>query len=122
MATKGPITTHILDTSQGRPAKGVPVTLLISAPAGAGGAKFTEIGRGVTDADGRIMTLLSPTHTLVPGEYQISFALKEYFEAQGVTEYFYPHATIDFIVKNVNQHYHVPLLLNPFGFSTYRGS
>jgi 5-hydroxyisourate hydrolase len=121
---KGPITTHILDTSRGLPASGVPVALAFLGPSSISksSAESVQIGQGVTDADGRVATLLSPTHELQPGFYRITFNTGQYFESTGEKEYFYPQATIDFVVKNTKQHYHVPLLLNPFGFSTYRGS
>jgi 5-hydroxyisourate hydrolase len=106
------ITTHVLDTSRGRPAAGVPVRL-----EHAGGV----LGSGATDADGRLRDLLPPDAPLAAGVYRLVFDTGVYFRAQG-TEGFYPHVAIDFEVRDGAQHYHVPLLLNPFGFSTYRGS
>ncbi len=102
------ISTHILDTSLGRPAKGVAVTLLDSS--------LREIARGVTDGDGRIKPLLADIASA--GRYRIVFDTGAYLGANA----FFPQVQIDFVVSAVTEHYHVPLLLNPFGYSTYRGS
>jgi 5-hydroxyisourate hydrolase len=106
------ITTHVLDTSCGRPAAGVPVRL---EHAGA------TLGSGATDADGRLRDLLPADAPLAPGVYRLVFDTGTYFRGEG-TDAFYPHVVIDFEVLDGAQHYHVPLLLNPFGYSTYRGS
>lgn len=108
------ISTHILDTTRGRPASGVRVTL-----EGADGAGWKAIGEGTTDADGRVKGLM--VESPEPGTYRITFFVAPYFEAQGVAA-FYPEVSITFLVAAGGQHFHVPLLLNPFGFSTYRGS
>jgi 5-hydroxyisourate hydrolase len=111
------ITTHVLDTSRGRPASGVPVTLEIqSAEHG-----WWLIGKGETDADGRFKELLSQEHVLAQGLYRLTFDTATYFASQNV-ESFYPEVCIIFSVRDAAQHYHVPLLLNPYGYSTYRGS
>jgi 5-hydroxyisourate hydrolase len=110
------ITTHILDTSRGRPAQGVLVVLDLRTPEG-----YREVGNGVTDGDGRVRTLTSSNTPLVSGTYRLTFHIGAYFHEQGV-EAFYPEAVVLFHVKDDKQHYHVPLLLNPFGYSTYRGS
>jgi len=107
------ITTHVLDTSVGKPAAGINVVLELKRD------QWETIGNGTTNNDGRIADLTGDR--LSAGHYRISFALAEYFQAQKV-EAFYPAAHIEFIVKDPDQHYHVPLLLNPFGYSTYRGS
>ena len=107
------ITTHVLDTSIGKPASGIEVVLELKQD------EWTQIGAGSTNDDGRIADLTSDP--IVAGHYRISFALTSYFEAQSV-DAFYPAAHIEFIIKDPDQHYHVPLLLNPFGYSTYRGS
>jgi 5-hydroxyisourate hydrolase len=109
------VSTHILDTTRGRPAQGVAVSLELVGPDG--GAR--RVGQGVTDADGRVKPLLETI--LEAGTYRIRFEVGAYFEAAKV-EAFYPSVAIDFVVKNPSEHFHVPLLLNPFGFSTYRGS
>ncbi|MEO1366953.1 MAG: hydroxyisourate hydrolase [Acidobacteriota bacterium] len=108
---KSPITTHILDTARGAPAAGVDVTLF-----GAAG----ELGRGTTDADGRVGDLLAPG-TLEAGVYRLHFAVAAYLESRGESG-FYPGVDVHFRVDDPGQHYHVPLLLSPFGYSTYRGS
>jgi 5-hydroxyisourate hydrolase len=106
------ITTHVLDTSRGRPAAGVPVRLEQAD---------AVLGSGVTDADGRLRTLLPADRPLAPGVYRLVFDTGAYFGEQEM-EAFYPHVAIDFQVLDGAQHYHVPLLLSPFGYSTYRGS
>src|SRR5258708_25799370 len=107
------ITTHVLDISLGRPAVGVPATLEVEA---AGGWKL--VGKGITNADGRISDLVSKETTLVAGVYRLIFDTAKYFAAQNV-EGFYPQVTIVFRLQNPPQHYHVPLLLTPFGYSPY---
>ena len=108
------ITTHILDTSVGRPAAGVPVRLEFEAADG-----WAEIGAGATDGDGRLRDLSAAA--VVSGNYRLTFAVGEYFSQGGVT-CFFPEVTITFAVDDASQHYHVPLLVSPFGYSTYRGS
>lgn len=110
------ITTHILDTSRGRPAEGVLVVLERRS-----GDEHQEICRGRTDADGRLRTLLPQGAPVAPGVYRLTFHTAEYFAGLG-GEGFYPEVTIAFEIKDAAQHYHVPLLLNPYGYSTYRGS
>lgn len=109
------ITTHILDTTKGKPAAGVTITLLQQA-----GDNWQEIARGVTNDDGRIANLLPKETQLEMGVYKMKFFTKEYF-AQDGTANFYPIVEIIFDVATTD-HYHVPLLLNPFGYATYRGS
>jgi 5-hydroxyisourate hydrolase len=109
------ITTHVLDTSRGRPAEGVPVVL--EARAGAEG--WQERGRGTTDADGRLRDLTK--EPLAAGVYRLTFDTAAYFRARGVPT-FYPTVAVVFEVTSPAQHHHVPLLLSPFGYSTYRGS
>jgi len=110
------ITTHVLDTSRGRPAAGVPVVLEVRE-----GDGWREVGRASTDTDGRARQLLPPDQTLVAGTWRLTFDLAAWFAAQGI-EAFYPEASIVFLVRDPGQHHHVPLLLSPFGYSTYRGS
>ncbi|GAA4029070.1 hydroxyisourate hydrolase [Hymenobacter glaciei] len=109
------ITTHILDTTKGKPAANVSIALLEQA-----GDNWQEIARGKTNADGRIPDLLPKEKTVAPGVYKMKFYTQEYF-AQDATANFYPFVEIVFNVTG-SEHYHVPLLLNPFGYSTYRGS
>tara|TARA_B100001093_G_C26314773_1_gene795100 strand:- start:249 stop:593 length:345 start_codon:yes stop_codon:yes gene_type:complete len=110
------ITTHILDTSLGRPASGVTVMLERQTAKG----EWTQLGAGETDADGRNKSLMTD-QSLTEGLYRISFETGPYFDSQSV-DGFYPSVSIVFKVVDPNEHYHVPLLLNPYGFSTYRGS
>ena len=110
------ITTHILDVSTGFPARGVPVTLERQIS-----DDWELIGKGVTDDDGRLRDLLAAETALQTGNYRLTFETGAYFKEQQ-TEGFYPQVTVAFIVRNTAQHYHVPLLLSPFGYSTYRGS
>lgn len=110
------ITTHVLDVASGRPAQGVPIVLELQR-AGA----WSEVGRGETDADGRLRTLLPAGAPLERGRYRITFDTGAYFQASGV-EGFYPEAAVVFEVRADREHYHVPLLLSPYGYSTYRGS
>ncbi len=110
------ISTHILDTSRGRPAAGVAVTLLQVK-----GETVTPVASGETDADGRIKALIAPGVAFEAGTYRITFEVAAYF-ARLQVDAFYPRVAIDFMVKNPAEHFHVPLLLQPFGFGTYRGS
>jgi 5-hydroxyisourate hydrolase len=111
-----PITTHVLDVSIGRPARGVPVTLELQA-----GEQWKPLGKGATNEDGRLKDLLPDGHALAAGVYRINFEVKGYFAAQQLAA-FYPSVSITFEVRASGEHYHVPLLLSPFGYSTYRGS
>ncbi|MCQ1999887.1 hydroxyisourate hydrolase [Arthrobacter zhaoxinii] len=108
------VTTHILDTGAGRPAAGVAVSLWSLR-----GGGETRVGEGTTDGDGRVGSL-GPAE-LEPGTYRIDFATGDYFAAAG-TETFFPSVSLTFRLTDPGQHYHVPLLLSPFAFSTYRGS
>ncbi|GAA4371757.1 hydroxyisourate hydrolase [Paeniglutamicibacter cryotolerans] len=108
------ITTHVLDTGTGRPASGVKATLEAKTASG-----WQEIGSGFTDGDGRIRNL-GPVQVEV-GTYRVGFDTGAYFGKQG-TETFFPTVTIDFQVSSTTDHYHVPLLISPFAYSTYRGS
>jgi len=110
------ITTHILDTSKGSPASGVPVKLDFLED-----GDWRRVGKGTTDDDGRVKDLLNEDFEFVAGQYRIEFVVSDYFSKQEV-ESFYPYVKIVFSVRESDAHYHVPLLLNPFGYSTYRGS
>jgi 5-hydroxyisourate hydrolase len=111
------ITTHILDTSLGEPARNVPVHLETQDADG----NWHTLGTGATDRDGRLRDLLPDDLLLQPGLYRLTFDTAVYFEAQSLRS-FYPHVVVVFTVHDGAQHYHVPLLLSPFGYSTYRGS
>lgn len=108
------ITTHVLDTGTGRPAVGVAARLDRQAPDG-----WQEVAKGTTDDDGRI-TSLGPD-ALEAGTYRIDFETGSYFAATG-TETFFPSVSLIFELTDPAQHYHVPLLISPFAYSTYRGS
>jgi len=110
------ITTHILDVSKGCPARGVPVTLEQQTKTG-----WEIVGKGATDEDGRLRDLLDSKAILQTGNYRLAFDTETYFAKQQI-EGFYPQVTVAFTVRDAAQHYHVPLLLSPFGYSTYRGS
>ncbi|HZT59281.1 MAG TPA: hydroxyisourate hydrolase [Pyrinomonadaceae bacterium] len=111
------ITTHVLDTSAGRPASGVPVTLETRGE----GGDWRLLGRGATDADGRLRDLLPDDFDLKAGAYRLTFDAGDYFARAGV-EGFYAEVVVAFVVRDAGAHYHVPLLLSPFGYTTYRGS
>ena len=111
------ITTHILDVSAGVPARGVPVMLWQQLE----NSTWKVIGKGATDDDGRLRDLLDSDAGLQTGNYRLTFDTGAYFQKQQI-EGFYPQVTVAFTVRDTTQHYHVPLLLSPFGFSTYRGS
>jgi len=102
------LSTHVLDTSRGTPAVNVRVRLYCGA---------AEVFSGRTDADGRCPALLAPDMLLKAGAYRLVFEIAEYFPNG-----FYPEVSISFIIRETSVHYHVPLLISPFGFTTYRGS
>ena len=112
------ITTHVLDTALGRPAVGVKVRL---ERVGSRGAATEILGQGTTDEDGRLRDLAPPGPALISGGYRLTFDTGDYFRMQEL-EGFYPQVSIDFEVRDGLEHYHVPLLLAPYGYSTYRGS
>ena len=103
------ITTHILDTAKGRPAAGVAVVLSVQSKDGS----WREWMRGATNADGRMVDWKETR--LEKGNYRLTFAT-------AALSSFYPQVTVEFFVSDPAQHYHIPLLLSPFGYSTYRGS
>jgi 5-hydroxyisourate hydrolase len=111
------LSTHALDTSLGRPAAGLP--LLLEVQQGDGG--WRQLARGVTNADGRVPQLLSQGTHLESGTYRLTFDTEAYFRAHDVKG-FYPYVSVVFVLAAAGEHYHVPLLLSPFGYSTYRGS
>jgi 5-hydroxyisourate hydrolase len=111
------ITTHVLDTAKGRAAAGVHVLLERRDDSG----DWQSISRGTTDADGRLRTLYPDHQPLQPGVYRLTFDTERYFDADGITA-FYPEISLVFETAPGEKHYHVPLLLSPFGYSTYRGT
>jgi 5-hydroxyisourate hydrolase len=110
------ITTHVLDTAAGRPAAGLAVTLEKATAAGT----WEERARKTTDAGGRIADF-DLGERPAAGTYRLRFATGAYFARQGVPA-FYPEVTVTFTLASPEEHYHVPLLLSPYGYSTYRGS
>ena len=104
------VSTHVLDTSLGKPAEGVKITLERGADI---------LATGITNADGRVPEFREG-HALDEGVYRLRYLIAEYFARSG-RETFYSEITVNFAIKG-NEHYHVPLLLSPFGYSTYRGS
>lgn len=111
------ITTHVLDTSLGRPAPNIAVTLEQLDAYG----QSRVVGEARTDKDGRARELLAADVQLEPGRYRLNFDTGAYFLATQ-RETFYPDVTVTFEVRDATQHYHVPLLVSPYGYSTYRGS
>ena len=112
---KSPITTHVLDTSRGRPAVGVAVALALQEASGS----WQVLAQGVTDGDGRIADLLNDS--VGRGVYRLTFDVREYFQLQEKPT-FYPEVSVVFEIHDPDQHFHVPLLLSPYGYSTYRGN
>ncbi|MGI9075911.1 MAG: hydroxyisourate hydrolase [Gemmatimonadaceae bacterium] len=111
------ITTHILDTSLGRPAAGVSVNLERAD----GKGDWLPVAVALTDTEGRVRELLGSAELISGGIYRMTFDTSAYFSAQGVRA-FYPSVIIAFNVQDPGEHYHIPLLLSPYGYSTYRGS
>lgn len=111
------ITTHVLDTSRGRPAAGVGVLLERNTSPDT----WTVVGRGDTDGEGRQRSLMADGAPLLAGRYRLSFDTKRYFDGLGVRSLF-PTVAITFEAADGESHYHLPLLLNPFGYTTYRGT
>jgi 5-hydroxyisourate hydrolase len=109
------ISTHVLDTAKGGPAQGIRV--IAERQSGAG--NFVAVGEGVTDSSGRIPQLLGSSGALQPGSYRLTFYVGDYFKDQ---DHFYPEVTVSFLVRDPSTHYHVPLLLSPYGYTTYRGT
>jgi 5-hydroxyisourate hydrolase len=112
------ISTHVLDTARGRPAEGIDVSLERIVETGS----WHEVGRGTTNADGRVKDLV-PGGRIEPGRYRITFETAPYLARQGALG-FYPFVQVVFEIgpAAAGEHFHVPLLLSPWGFSTYRGS
>jgi len=109
------LTTHILDTTKGKPARNVTIILYRSEE-----DLWVEVAKGITNNDGRIADLLQKNVLLEKGNYKMRFETKAYFDKEGIAT-FYPFVEIVFTITT-QEHYHIPLLLNPFGYSTYRGS
>ncbi|KAI0652421.1 transthyretin [Trametes meyenii] len=129
--SKSPVTCHVLDSSIGKPAAGVPVQLQQLRSADGPSSAFETLAEGVTDYDGRCMQLYPEAG---PGQkredliklqagrlYKVVFKTKDYFESTG-RKVFYPWVEITFEVANPAEHYHIPLLISPYSYTTYRGS
>jgi 5-hydroxyisourate hydrolase len=109
------ITTHILDTTKGKPVEGVRISFYQGA-----NDEWTEIAWGITNANGRITDMLKTGETLQYGIYKLRFETKDYFDQHQV-QTLYPYVEIIIDIQ-ASAHYHIPLLLNPFGYTTYKGS
>mmetsp|Transcript_12542 Transcript_12542/g.18207 ORF Transcript_12542/g.18207 Transcript_12542/m.18207 type:complete len:134 (+) Transcript_12542:62-463(+) len=114
--SRPPITSHVLDTGTGKPATDVKVTLDMKSISG-----WQEIGGDFTNVDGRCPKLLPVDYVLTPGLYRCTFDTASYYAKMG-EKCFYPEVPIIFEIEATNEHYHIPLLINKFGYSTYRGS
>ena len=111
------ITTHVLDLSRGVPAAGIDVTLERADTAGS----FARVGRATTDKGGRVRSFGESAADIRAGRYRLTFRVEEYYTALGERTFF-PEVQILFAVEDLTRAHHVPLLLSPFGYSTYRGS
>jgi 5-hydroxyisourate hydrolase len=114
--SRSPVTVHVLDTSRGKPAEGLAVVLEWRK-----GDRWQQVAQGKTDASGRIEKLLPSNRPVAAGVYRLRFESGAYF-AESKTKTFYPQVVVTFEIENPKDHYHVPLILSPFGYSTYRGS
>lgn len=111
------ISTHVLDTARGKPASGIPVKLEREDSAG----KWQLIGGGQTTEDGRCAQLLPQPRALSTGRYRLTFDTAKYFASHNI-ETLYPFVEIAFSIRDGESHFHIPLLLSPNGYTTYRGS
>ena len=109
------ITTHVLDIARGAPAEGITVILELRHA-----SEWAPIGRGTTDEKGRVNTLTDGP--VSPGTYRLTFDIGAFHRGQGLNVAFFPEVKITFTVRDPNEHFHLPLLLSPFGYSTYRGA
>jgi 5-hydroxyisourate hydrolase len=110
------LSTHVLDTARGRPAAGVAVKLEVDR-----GSGWSSVAHATTNDDGRVAQLLPEGVELEPANYRLTFDVGSYHSAHGVSGFF-PEVAIVFTVRDPTRHHHVPLLLSPYGYSTYRGS
>lgn len=111
------LSTHVLDTSRGRPAGGIDISLeRLNA-----GEGWSPLAQSVTDDDGRVKQFVLNEPDLEPGTYRLLFSVAKYFQEQN-QQSFYPEVSVAFLIGPGAEHYHVPLLISPFGYSTYRGS
>ncbi len=110
------LSSHALNTASGLPASGLATILSVHTDSG-----WKELMRTTTNADGRILWKHPSDESFVPATYQLRFDTSDYFERANV-EGFYPYVDVVFTISASDEHYHVPLLISPFGYSTYRGS
>ena len=111
-----PLSVHVLNLETGVPSAGLQVTLEQHS-----GNQWQALGQGVTNEQGRIAALFPEQRSFAPGEYRVVFKTGDYYRKVG-HDTFFPEIPVIFEVKDTGQHYHIPLLLSPYGFSTYRGS
>jgi 5-hydroxyisourate hydrolase len=111
------ISTHVLDIVRGRPASGITVSLHKLSSSN----QWEPLAIGTTDGDGRIRDMLDLRHVLTAGTYRLSYETADYFRVLG-TASFFPEVTVTFLIENPMEHYHIPLLLSPYAYSTYRGT
>ena len=109
------ITTHVLDTARGVPATGLEVILELRHL-----SDWSAVGRATTDAHGRVLAFSEGP--VAPGTYRMTFDIGAYHRALGMSSPFFPEVKVVFSVRDVDEHYHIPLLLSPYGYSTYRGA
>jgi len=114
---KSPITTHVLDTTRGAPAEDVTVVLERENYS----SEWKELGRGTTNKEGRILDLLPENVELTEGSYRLRFLTEDYFSKRGQSS-LYPFVDVTFTITEAGSHYHIPLLISPYGYTTYRGS
>lgn len=116
----GKLSTHVLDTTQGKPGAGVEIELYAVGAAGR-----TLVKRDTTNTDGRCSAPLLEGEQMQPGQYELVFAAGDYFASQGVdlpAPRFVDRVTIAFGIAHADQNYHVPLVVTPWSYATYRGS
>ncbi|MEW6760396.1 MAG: hydroxyisourate hydrolase [Pseudomonadota bacterium] len=115
-AAQNPLSVHVLDQQSGQPGAGIEVMLEQRT-----GSDWRELARGVTNEQGRIPALYPEGKAMRAGDYRIVFRTGEHFARKGQPTFF-PRIPVEFTVDAPAQHYHIPLLLSPFGYSTYRGN
>ncbi len=116
LAADNPLSVHVLNIQNGQPSSGVDVELERRTDAG-----WKSLATATTDEAGRVSALYPADEAFLPGVYRVTFETGEWFEARD-TATFFPNIPVPFQVENTEQHYHVPLLLSPYGYSTYRGN
>lgn len=115
-AAPNPLSVHVLDLQSGQPSAGIAVALEQRV-----GTEWRALATGVTNAQGRIAALYPEGKPVVAGEYRIVFNTGEHFARKGQASFF-PRIPVEFSMDKATEHYHIPLLLSPFGYSTYRGN